>query len=245
MQRDTLDPHAPDLRGGSLRRLCLPLALLLAFACLPACGKDDGATGTSADSCHPDPLATGLDPLFNGNSVDMYDCQILKFTAKYHEPDAMIFKAIVYVESRFQFDAVGCTGRTDCCPQWGWSGNECGCLGAMQTGPTCGGTNTLGLLPDHHVDLETTAGSPLWANSVFNPDVNIELGIAGIAYNREQVRQQFPGCTEDQYTLMAVGNYNSYGSTKSCTEYNFDYDDAVLEAYKAYSAAAGWPAHAY
>jgi len=75
--------------------------------------------------------------------------------------------------------------------------------------------------------------------------VNIELGIAGIAGNRAQVKKQFSGCTEDQYTMMAVGNFNSYGSTKSCTVYNFDYDAAVVDAYQSYSAAAGWPAHPY
>jgi hypothetical protein len=209
-------------------------------------GSTDGATATlDAGTCNPDPLKTGLPPLFNGNSVDMYDCPILTFTAKYNEPDAMIFKAIVYVESRFQYDAVGCTGNSGCCPQRNWSGTECGCLGAMQTGPVCQGTSTLGLLPDGHVDLETNPGASDFANSVFNPEVNIQLGIAGIAGNRAQVKQQFPGCTEDQYTLMAVGNFNDYGSTKSCTVYNTTYDDSVLAAYKMYSTASGWPAHAY
>ncbi|HVY45865.1 MAG TPA: hypothetical protein VHB21_08300, partial [Minicystis sp.] len=94
-------------------------------------------------------------------------------------------------------------------------------------------------------DLDTMSNTPDWDNSVFNPEVNVELGIAGIAGNRAQVKQQFPGCTEDQYTLMAIGNFNSYGSTKSCTEYNFDYDNAVLDAYGQYADAAGWPAHAY
>lgn len=253
--------------------LWLSFGLLLGAACLPACGSDDkggsglagaGATagaggaggtggvsgagasaGTGGAPCDPDPLETHLEPLWNGNSVDMYDCQILKFTAKYAEPDAMIFKAIVYVESRFQYDAVGCTGNTQCCPQWGWAGSECGCLGAMQTGPSCGGTSTLGLLPDNHVNLETDPHSAGWSNSVFNPEVNIELGIGGIAYNRAQAKAQFPGCTEDQYTMMAIGSFNSYGSTKSCTEYNFDYDNAVLEAYAEYAAASGWPAHSY
>jgi len=39
---------------------------------------------------------------------------------------------------------------------------------------------------------------------------------------------------------MAVGNYNSYGSTKSCTEYNTAYDDAVLMEYAVYAKAAGY-----
>jgi hypothetical protein len=115
----------------------------------------------------------------------------------------------------------------------------------MQTGPPCGGPSTLGLLPNGHVDLETNSSSPDWANSVFNPQVNIELGIAGIAGNRAQVKKQFPGCTEDQYTMMAVGNFNSYGSTKSCTVYNAAYDNSVLDAYRTYSTASGWPAHHY
>ncbi len=198
-------------------------------------------TGT----CSPDPLLTNLPPLFNGNSVDSYDCAILKFTAKYNEPDAMVFKAIIYVESRFQYDAVGCTGNTGCCPQSGWSGTECACLGAMQTGPQCGSSSSLGLLPNGHPDLDTDPSSSTWANSCFNPEVNIELGIAGIAGNRMQVKQQVPGCTEHQYTMMAVGNFNSYGSTKSCTDYNMTYDNAVLDAYRMYSTASGWPAHSY
>jgi hypothetical protein len=208
-------------------------------------GGGGSSTPPDAGTCSPDPLLTKLPPLFNGNSVDMYDCPILQFTAKYNEPDAMIFKAIIYVESRFQYDAVGCTGNSGCCPQSGWTGEECGCLGPMQTGPQCGGSSTLGLLPDGHVDLETNPSASDWQNSVFNPEVNIELGISGIAGNRAQVKQQFSGCTEDQYTMMAVGNFNNYGSTQSCTVYNTTYDNAVLDAYKQYSAASGWPAHAY
>jgi len=198
-----------------------------------------------AGTCTPDPLRTNLPPLFNGNSVDMYDCPILTFTAKYDEPDAMVFKAIIYVESRFQYDAVGCTSNTACCPQSGWTGEECDCLGAMQTGPACGSSSMLGLLPNGHPDLETNQAASDWASSCFNPQVNIELGIAGIAGNRAQVMKEFPGCTVDQYTMMAVGNFNDYGSTKSCTVYNTTYDNSVIAAYKQYSAASGWPAHPY
>ncbi len=236
-----------------MRRCSLPAAVLGAGLLLAAgCGGDGGsdhadaaATPPDVRTCDPDPLKTDLPPLWNGNSVDMYDCPILTFTAQYSEPDAMIFKAIIYVESRFQFDAIGCTGNSGCCPQREWTGNECACLGAMQTGPACDGSSTLGLLPDGHVDFETHEGSTGWANSVFNPEVNIELGIAGISGNRAQVQQMFAGCTEDQYTLMAIGNFNSYGSTMSCTVYNTTYDDAVISAYKMYSSASGWPAHAY
>jgi hypothetical protein len=157
----------------------------------------------------------------------------------------MIFKAIVYVESRFQADEVGCTGNTNCCPAKGWTNEECGCLGTMQAGPACNGTSALGLLANGHPDLEKDPNSLDYANSVFNPSVSIELGVAGIAGNRAQVKKQFPGCTEEQYTLMAIGNFNSYGSTKSCTVYNTGYDDSVLDTYKQYSAASGWATHPY
>ena len=44
---------------------------------------------------------------------------------------------------------------------------------------------------------------------------------------------------------MAVGNYNSYGSTKSCTVYNTAYDDPMLTAYMMYATAAGYAAQSY
>jgi hypothetical protein len=39
---------------------------------------------------------------------------------------------------------------------------------------------------------------------------------------------------------MAVGDYNSYGSTKSCTDYNTAYDGTMLAAYAQFASAAGW-----
>jgi hypothetical protein len=116
----------------------------------------------------------------------------------------------------------------------------------MQIVPACKGPITAPLLlPNGHPDLEKDPSAAAFGASVFNPDMNIRVGIAGIADNRAQVVKQFPGCTTDQYTMMAVGNYNSYGSTKSCTVYNKTYDDLVLQAYKEYATAASYPAHAY
>jgi len=205
-----------------------------------------GGPGTlDPGPCEPDPLLTNLPPLWNGNSVDAYDCPILEFAAQYGEPDAMIFKAIIYVESRFQYDAVGCTGNGPCCPEHGWTAAECACLGLMQTGPSCSGESPLGLLPNGHVNLETDPDCAGFAGSVFEPVVNIELGVAVVARNRVRMKENFPGCTEDQYTLMAIGEFNDYESTQSCTVLNADYDRAVLEAYDEYSTAAGWAAHPY
>jgi len=130
---------------------------------------------------------------------------------------------------------VGCTGNSGYCPVRGWTASECACLGAMQTGPWCDSSNLPpgcvatggGLLANGHVDLQTDPGGANWANSIFNPVVNIELGIAGIACNRAQAEAAFPGCSEDQYMIMAIGNFNSYGSTKSCTVYNLDCDSGA------------------
>lgn len=210
-----------------------------------AAGPFDGGTLADAGGCTPDPLRTGLTAQQTGVSVDAFDCPILEWAAAYHEPDPMIFKAIIYVESRFDQTAVGCSNMP-CGTPTGWSASETGCFGLMQVVPACGGDpNDAGLLASGQPNLTTDASSPGWAGSIFNPENNIEIGVAGVAGNRAQVEKKFPGCTVDQYTLMAVGDYNSYGSTKSCTQYNTSYDDAVLAAYRQYATAAGYAAHPY
>jgi hypothetical protein len=206
---------------------------------------DVGSGADGGGGCDAALLHTGLVAQQTGVSVDSFDCQILEQTARYQEPDPMIFKAIIYVESRFDHDAVACP-NLPCGMPAGWTADESGCYGLMQIVPACfNDPSTPGLLPDGHPDLAMDMSSPDWTNSVFNPDINVGLGVAGIADNRRQVKQMFPGCTEEQYTLMAVGNYNSYGSTLSCTEYNTDYDNLVLDAYRMYAAAAGYPSRNY
>jgi hypothetical protein len=207
----------------------------------PGTSPGDAASG----SCSPDPLHTGLVAQQTGVSVDAFDCPILEWTATYGEPDAMIFKAIIYVESRFDDTSVACP-NLPCGTPKGWTTAESGCFGLMQVVPACGGDpGDAGLLSSGQPNLTTDMTASGWATSIFNPEVNIRIGIAGVAGNRAQVQKQFPGCTVEQYTLMAVGNYNNYGSTKSCTVYNTTYDDAVLAAYKQYATAAGYAAHSY
>jgi hypothetical protein len=201
--------------------------------------------GVVSGSCDTDPLHTGLTAQQTGVSVDAFDCEILKWTAQYQEPDPMIFKAIIYVESRFDKTSVACP-NLPCGTPSGWTASESGCFGLMQIVPACNPKpGDPGLLPNGHPNMTTDETASGWAGSVFNPDVNVGRGIAGIADNRAQVVAKFPGCTPDQYTLMAIGNYNSYGSTKSCTQYNTSYDDTVLTAYRQYATAAGYSAHPY
>ncbi|MGH7283974.1 MAG: transglycosylase SLT domain-containing protein [Polyangiaceae bacterium] len=246
--------------GKCIGALCVSCVLVAIAACS---GGDDSAGQSGGDggskmgdgatspdtmvsgSCDTDPLKTGLTAQQTGISVDAYDCSVLKWTAANSEPDPMIFKAIMYVESRFDNTSVACP-NLPCGTPSGWTTDECGCFGVMQIVPACGGDdNKPGLLPNGQPDLEKDSSASDWANSVFNPDVNIEIGIAGVAGNRKQEKAKFSGCTEDQYTLMAVGDYNSYGSTKSCTEFNTAYDNPMLDAYEQYAAAAHYPAHPY
>jgi hypothetical protein len=216
------------------------------FATLNLVPVDGGVPLSAAQTaCTPDPLKTGLTATQTGISADAYDCIILKYTAELGEPDAMIFKAIIYVESRFDYIAVGCP-NTCGCPS-GWAAEECGCLGLTQSiAPACSyDKDKVTFLPNGRPDLATDPSSPDWPGSAFNPDVNIRSGVGAVAGNRADAKKKFPGCTEEQYTLMAIGNFNSYGSAQGCTVYNTGYAAAVLEAYRRYAAAAGYAGHPY
>ena len=223
-------------------------AALALFGCNDSSGvtpPNDGAPAPFDGGTCTDTLKTGLVTTQNGLSVDLFDCQILQWAATYKEPDPMIFKAIIYVESRFDDTSVACP-NLPCGTPNGWSTNECGCFGLMQVVPACGNEpDDAGLLSNGHPNLTTDATASGWATSIFNPDNNIHVGIAGVAGNRAQETKKFAGCTTDQYTMMAVGDYNSYGSTTSCTNVNKAYDDGVIAAYQTYATAAGYAAHPY
>jgi hypothetical protein len=91
---------------------------------------DATAAGSDAGACATDPLRTGLVAQQTGVSVDAFDCPILKWAAYYKEPDPMIFKAIIYVESRFDQTAVACPNYP-CGTPAGWTAAESGCYGLM------------------------------------------------------------------------------------------------------------------
>jgi hypothetical protein len=223
----------------------IALAMVVAACGSSSSGGSKPDTMIITGSCDVDPLRTGLVAQQTGVSVDAFDCQVLEWTAYYSEPDPMIFKAIMYVESRFDQTSVACP-NLPCGMPTGWTSTESGCFGLMQIVPACNGTpDNVGLLPNGHPNMTTDTTAAGWATSIFNPEINVHVGIFGIAGNRMQEKMKFAGCTEDQYTLMAIGDYNSYGSTTSCTSYNTQYDDLVLTAYRQYATAAGYTAHPY
>lgn len=227
------------------------IAVVFAIACSTSEATTSSSSGSAsssgaeAGSCDGDPLKTGIVAQQTGVSADAFDCEILKWSAKYGEPDPMLFKALVYSESRFDKTATACPNMP-CGTPTGWTKDESGCYGLMQIVPACQGPdNAPGLLPNGHPNLGKDPAAPEWASSVFNPDVNVHIGIAGFNGNRKEVEGLFPGCTADQYTLMAMGNYANHGSTKGCTVYNTEYANIVLPTYREYAAAAKYAPHAY
>jgi hypothetical protein len=225
------------------------MALVALLGCSNAASTTDGGTGTGDSgggaSCATDPLRTGLTAMQTGVSVDAFDCPILEWSAKLGEPDPMIFKALMYGESRFDQLAVACPNMP-CGTPAGWTAEESGCYGLMQIVLACNPKpGDPGLLPSGRPNLAKDMASSDWAGSIFNPNINVQRGIGGVAGNRAQVKKQFAGCTEDQYTMMAIGNYSSYGSTKGCTVWNKSYIDGLLQTYRQYAMAAGYPAHPY
>lgn len=208
---------------------------------LVACGDDGG--GVVSGPCD-EVLKTGIVAQQTGVSADSFDCDILAATTKYGEPDPMLIKAIMYGESRFDYTSIGCP-NAPCGTPSGWTSDEAGCLGLMQIVPACGTVDDLGMLPNGHPNMTTDQSSSSFDTSIFRPTINIEIGVAGLAGNRDEVEMMFSGCTEDQYTLMALSNYANHGSAQGCTQVNQQYLDYVLPSYYEYATAAGYPAHAY
>jgi hypothetical protein len=87
--------------------------------------------------------------------------------------------------------------------------------------------------------------SALWATSVYNPQLNLDMGIMTITTNLQQVRARFPGCTMAQYVLMAAGAFNSgVNAVLGCSMFNARaqaYATAVLGHYAGFATRARWP----
>lgn len=210
-----------------------------------ACGSSSSDPPPVSTDCADHPLETGIIAQQTGISADAFDCEVLDASAKYGEPDPMLFKAVMYNESRFDYSSIGCT-NLPCGQPAGWSIEEAGCLGVMQIVPACGGTpGDIGLLPNGHPNMELDMAAAAFETSIFKPAINIEVGIAGLAGNRTEVEGLFPGCTEDEYTLMALSNYANHGSAQGCAMINHDYVDRVLTDYRIYAEAAGYPPRPY
>jgi hypothetical protein len=199
-------------------------------------GTCEGVPQCEVDAGNPDPLHT-CKP-----TVDAYDCRILALTAMAGELDAMIFKAQVSLESNF--DVLAISPDSPCGVRMGWTDEESKSFGLMQLTPACGWLRGA-RLPDGHPNMTKDMSVPEWATSVFNPDVNISEGIRAIVVNRAELMQAFPGCTEVEYTKMALGGFNQGpNAVTGCNQMEpaaTNYVNTVLGRYYNLARDAGWP----
>jgi hypothetical protein len=135
----------------------------------------------------------------------VHDCLILEEAKAANEPDPMIFKAQVSLESGFNVFAI--SPDSPCGIHIGWTDEESKSFGLMQLTPACGWLQAA-LNPDGHPNMTKDMASDQWATSVFNPLLNIAEGVRAIQVNRATVTRRFPGCTEVEYTGMALAASN-------------------------------------
>jgi len=202
-----------------------------------ASGIDAGAKEAAAVSC------ASADPLKTGNAGhDAFDCTLIDLAAKYQHPDPMMLKAQVNQES--DFDEFAVSMDSPCGIHAGWTDAESKSFGLIQTTPACGEAK-VALLADGHPNLTKDTASALWQNSVFNPAINLDQGAMTISQSMKALKAKYAGCTENQYTLMSAGAFNSGNNAiLGCGQYNARaqmYVDAVLGRYQKLATAAGYP----
>ena len=183
-----------------------------------------------------DPLRTGV------QEQDLYDCEVMASVATVVEPDPMMFKAMIGASSAFNVFAV--SPDSPCGIRPGWTSDESKSFGLLQLTPACGFLKSA-LLPDGHPNLTMDMQSPLWATSVFEPGVNLLEGVRAIHLSRQQATTAFPGCTESQFTLMAVGMFfQGQSAILGCGMMSPAAENAVavvLRSYAPLARQAGWP----
>jgi hypothetical protein len=204
-------------------------------AAIPAADAHPADAG-AACSRTADPLKTG------STRNDVYDCTILDVSTRYGHPDPMMVKAQVAQESSFQIFSI--SPDSPCGTHAGWTDAESKSFGLIQVTPACGEATTA-LLPDGHPNLTMDMQSPMWATSVFNPELNLGEGAKSIVGSLKTLRAKYPGCTDAQYVLMSAGAFNSGDSAVTgCAMFNAraqSYVTAVLGHYAPFAKAAGWP----
>jgi hypothetical protein len=172
---------------------------------------------------------------------DAYDCQILSLTMAAGEPDAMIFKAQVSLESNFE--VISISHDMPCPIPSGWTLDESRSFGLMQLTPACGWLKKA-RLPNGHPNLERDDTSALWATSVFNPTLNVEEGVRAIQVARTSMKAKFTGCSVVEYTKMSLSAFNQgESSVTGCgtvSTAGTTYIRAVLARYEILARTAGY-----
>jgi hypothetical protein len=174
--------------------------------------------------------------------TDAYDCTLIALAQMYGDPDPMMAKAQMQVESGF--NVLATSPDSPCGDPSGWTDAESKSFGLIQVTPACG-EESGALLPDGHPNMEMDMSSSLWATSVYNPALNLDAGIQSIAGSLKNLQMTYPGCTMAQYVEMSAGAFNSGdGAVSGCAAFNSraqGYVDAVIGNYHQFAQAAGWP----
>jgi len=145
-------------------------------------------------------------------------------------------------EARFGRSVSFALADAPCGQGAGWSRDESKAFGLMQLAPACGWLFSA-RLADGHPNLTTDTRDPLWETSVFNPVLNIGEVVRATSVARAKMVQAFPGCTEDDYTLMAVAIFHSGVPSLGCRTYSpsaESYVSAMLRSYQRFAGEAGW-----
>jgi peptidoglycan/xylan/chitin deacetylase (PgdA/CDA1 family) len=166
-------------------------------------------------------IATG-DPAY-----DQFDSYIINASNHYGIADKLMVKSLIMQESHFNMFLI--SSDSPCGVPDGWTDQESKSFGLTQVTPACGEVG--GSRPN----LITDKNSPNWATSLFNPEFNINQGVSELSHNLFLLKSKFPECSNEQYTLMALGAYNSgEDAIEGCNSWNDRADNYITHVTERY-----------
>lgn len=182
------------------------------------------ATGVPTTStevlCDTNSTSTATNISIGDPVYDQFDSYIINASDRYNIPDQMMVKSMILQESNFDTFAV--SPDIPCGVPDGWTDQESRSFGLMQVTPACVDED------DTPPNLTTDRNSPNWTTSWFNPEYNINRGVESLSENLSLVMNNFPGCSNEQYMLMALGAYNSgQRAIDGCGEWNDRANDYI------------------
>jgi Transglycosylase SLT domain len=171
--------------------------------------------------CDPDTTTTITSISIEDPVYDQFDSDIINAANHYGITDKMMLKSMILQESSFDIFAV--SPDIPCGIPDGWTDQESRSFGLMQVTPACVEDGGGG-----RPNLTTDTNSSNWATSWFNPEYNINRGVKSLSDNLLLMKSKFPGCSNEQYMLMALGAYNSGdGAIDGCGEWNDRADEYI------------------
>jgi len=172
-------------------------------------------------ACNPNSIAAISNISIGDPAYDQFDSYIINATKKYNITDQMmIVKSMILQESDFNTSAI--SSDIPCGVPSDWTDEESRSFGLMQVTPACFDDS------ETPPNLTTDRNSPNWENSWFNPEYNINQGVKKLSENLLLMKSNYPRCSNEQYTLMAVGAYNSgEGAIRGCGEWNDRADEYI------------------